>query len=34
VRHLPRNAGRQSGLRPGVVVRASAELLRLRRALA
>jgi glycosyltransferase involved in cell wall biosynthesis len=33
VRHLPRNAGRQSGLRPGVVVRASAELLRLRRAL-
>jgi len=34
VRHLPRNAGRQSGLRPRVVVRASAELLRLRRALA
>ena len=34
VRHLPRNAGRQSGLRPGVVVRASAELLRLRRTLA
>jgi glycosyltransferase involved in cell wall biosynthesis len=34
VRHLPRNAGRQSGLRPHVVVRASAELLRLRRALA
>lgn len=34
VRHLPRNAGRQSGLRPSVVVRASAELLRLRRTLA
>ena len=34
VRHLPRNAGRQSGLRPRVVVRASAELLRLRRTLA
>jgi glycosyltransferase involved in cell wall biosynthesis len=34
VRHLPRNAGRQSGLRPGVVVRASAELVRLRRTLA
>jgi glycosyltransferase involved in cell wall biosynthesis len=34
VRHLPRNAGRQSGLRPRVVVRASAELLRLRRQLA
>jgi glycosyltransferase involved in cell wall biosynthesis len=34
VRHLPRNAGRQSGLRLRVVVRASAELLRLRRALA
>jgi glycosyltransferase involved in cell wall biosynthesis len=34
VRHLPRNAGRQSGLRPRVVLRASAELLRLRRALA
>ena len=33
-RHLPRNAGRQSGLRPRVVVRASAELLRLRRTLA
>ena len=29
VRHLPRTAGRQSGLRPSVVVRASAELLRL-----
>src|SRR4051794_1691729 len=34
VRHLPRTAGRQSGLRPRVVVRASVELLRLRRALA
>jgi glycosyltransferase involved in cell wall biosynthesis len=34
VRHLPRNAGRQSGLRPRVVVRAFAELLRLRRLLA
>jgi glycosyltransferase involved in cell wall biosynthesis len=34
VRHLPRNAGRQSGLRPRVVVRASAELLRLRRTVA
>ncbi len=34
VRHLPRAAGRQSGLRPRVVVRASVELLRLRRALA
>jgi len=34
VRHFPRGAGRQSGLRPTVVVRASAELLRLRRALA
>jgi len=34
VRHLPRNAGRQSGLRPRVVIRATAELLRLRRTLA
>jgi glycosyltransferase involved in cell wall biosynthesis len=34
VHHYPRGAGRQSGLRPRVVVRASAELLRLRRALA
>ena len=34
VRHRPRTAGRQSGLRPRVVVRASAELLRLRRTLA
>jgi glycosyltransferase involved in cell wall biosynthesis len=31
VRHLPRTAGTQSGLKPRVVVRASAELLRLRR---
>ena len=34
VRHLPRNAGRQSGLRPRVVLQVPAELLRLRRALA
>jgi glycosyltransferase involved in cell wall biosynthesis len=34
VEHRPRAAGRQSGLRPRVVLRASVELLRLRRALA